>query len=185
MINFKEWFLWRESTKSNPKKHSKKKVVPRPDHSIDGFVREMELLKKDLAALADKKTRDQHGKSIKPIKQEMNDDLMNAAKVVIDKLRDIPNYYSRRDYIDRLAGLERHPTLKKVSREDIKNVAKEFGIDFNTVKFTPEAFRKAIESELTQPSPSRKVSPGQSSKFDKDSDGHPPVDMGLDQRNFT
>lgn len=134
------------------KRKGRKKKVARPDHAIDGFVREMELLKKDLANLAAKKTSDRakkQDKPQKPVKQEVNDDLLKTARTVLGHLKSEPNYYSRRDHVDKLAGLSKEPMTKKLSRQDFQNVAQKLGIDFNTVRFTPEAFRKAIESELT------------------------------------
>jgi hypothetical protein len=136
------------------KKPSRKKKVRKPDTSMDDFVREMELLKKDLAALADKKSQDRKTdkskdeKPKKPVKAEVNDDLMKAAKTVFSNLKSTPGYYIRRDHVDRLMGSEKQPTQKKVSRQDASKIAKEIGIDFEKVQFSPEAFRKGIEAEL-------------------------------------
>ena len=49
-----------------------------------------------------------------------------------------------------LRVLERRSIVRKLSRQDVQNVAKKLGIDFSVVRYTPEAFRRAIESELSQ-----------------------------------
>lgn len=156
--------------KRDKKKGRKKKVVRKPDNRMDDFVREMELLKKDLSALTDKKTKE---KSSKPqgqdkeqkIKSEVDADLMQAAEKVLSNLSGSPSYYVRRDHVDRLAGLERPPIAKKVSRQDASKIAKELGIDFSKVKFSPDSFRKGIESEIR----------GDSSLVDRDDDIFPGV----------
>ncbi len=133
------------------KKKSKKKVR-KPDKSIDGFVDELDFLKKDLNSLADKhkKDREQNKDQVikKPVKAEVDDDLKKAAKEVVSNLSSSPGFYARRVHIDRLAGIERGAAPKKVSRDDARKVAKELGVDFAKVKFTPEAFRKGVEAEL-------------------------------------
>ncbi len=140
---------YKKMIKRDTKKKRKKKDK-KPDTSLDNFVKEIDLLKQDIDRLTVKKKKDQessHEKPKKPVKAEVNDDLVQTAKVVLSNLKSAPNYYSKRVQVDRLVG-SREPITKKVSRQDAIKVAKQLGIDFSKTKFTPEGFRKGVESEI-------------------------------------
>jgi hypothetical protein len=136
----------------------KKKKTKKPNNTIDAFVREMELLKQDLAHLSEKKRKDQEKqahqdqkpKSSKPVKVEIDDDLKRVAKIVVSNLKQVPDYYTRLSKIDQLVGIDKNknPLMKKVKRVDIKQIARDLGLDFDKVKFTPETFRRGVETEL-------------------------------------
>lgn len=155
----------------------------KPDRRIDDFVREMELLKKDLDSLSEKRKKDRsekpkgkgHDKPKKKAKADP-DDLMRAAMAVYSNMKVAPDFYLRRGRVDRLTGEE--PRTKKVSRQDAGEIARKLGIDFATSGFGPEAFRKGIEAEVREGPGGRGVRGGVGDDRDGLGVRHVRVDQG-------
>jgi hypothetical protein len=116
---------------------------------MDTFIKQMELLKKDLSALAEKKKRDLAAINSKPDQQvplptpgdtSPKPDLQKTAKMVVSNLVGAPNFYHDKS---------KDGDLPPVSRQDVKDVAKKLGIDWNSVKFTPSDLARGIQVELS------------------------------------
>lgn len=130
---------------SSPATYGKKKPR-RPNKGLDGFIKEMDALKKDSDALAKKQ------KSERPETQPTkvgDDELFHLGQIAYSNLKISPRYYSTR--MDDLGGDEALDNPKrKVTREESTRIAKRLGIDFKVVKFTPDAFRKGLEIEVAR-----------------------------------
>lgn len=135
-----------------PAKPKRKKPARKPSQNIDGFIKEIDLLKKDLDALG-KKRKDDTG-SQPPAQQPAqvgDEELLRLAKIVLSNLKISPKYYSVR--MDDLGGEEAPgKPQRKVNREEAARIARQLGVDFKVSKFSQDAFRKALESEVSRSS---------------------------------
>ena len=118
-----------------PKKKGKK-----PNSNIDGFIKEIDLLKKDLDALDKKKKQDQPEFEAPNI---TDDELLSLGKIALSNLKISPKYYSLRND-------ETDQAQRKVSREEAAKIARKLEVDFKTSDFTQETFRKALQSEISR-----------------------------------
>ncbi len=166
MISNYEDMIKRDTKKKKKKKHKHKKTneahspsakkrhrAPSPDRRIDNFAREADALKQvvQIAAQIHKKqkpTTTEPKPEAKPKRVSIDDDLKKVAKMALLHLKSAPEFYKRQERIDDLVGREKETLLKKVSRQDASQIARELGVDFGKTKFTPETFRRGIESEL-------------------------------------
>lgn len=139
----------------------RKKAVKKPNRQIDDFVKELDLLKKDLDSLH--KTR---SKARSEIPKEVDDDeLLRLAKVAMSNLKITPKYYTVR--LSDIGGKETDGPKRKVSKEEARRVARTIGLEFSQVEFTPELFRRALESEVSR---AQKDSRFELSRQQKDND---------------
>lgn len=137
LMEFLEWMHQHEQQAAPSKSRRRSR---RPNNSIDPFLREIELLKKELETAA--KRKKELSNPTKP-QETPEDQLEGIAKVVLSHLKISPRYYSSRidDFNDKPS-----PRMK-VRRDEASKIARKLGIDFSKVDYTPEAFRRALEIE--------------------------------------
>lgn len=130
-MDFQDWISLYESKKAAPKK---KKRAKKPNPALDGFIKEIELLKKDMESL-DKKRKEEKPKKEKegPIDQ----DLLHAGKIAYSNLKISSKFYSSRPKVG----------SRRVSRSEAMQIAQKIGVVFDG-RITPEIFRRALEVEI-------------------------------------